>query len=312
MKSFVKSSLLLLCFALILSSCGKSSLPPTLGDQNTIYSYVPLDPLPVFEEGGRSCEGRSAPAKYKKLLESLPDQAVRLAITQTNAKVTGSFSAVAVGIEGNSYQVILDYISVDAAQLPVYVKRWKVDKNGQRGAAVPLYSSESKDSIQYSIKGAPRINPYDPDVSNRKLQKNESDGELVVVPVYVGVGLRLTASIVVLKGSVSLSSLGAISAAAEAGKITGTLTVQTLGITGKSVATTLPLPSEINPTTIQNSILALGSIKAILHDETSAIVEPRVVGFYNPLGSNQQITNGIVSCLAENPITWYRPCKDLN
>jgi hypothetical protein len=64
---------------------------------------------------------------------------------------------------------------------------------------------------------------------------------------------------------------------------------------------------EINQTTIQNAILSIGSIKAILYDD-STVVNPRVLGIYNPIGGGQEIVNGIISRLAEKPITWYRPC----
>src|SRR5262249_49802758 len=101
--------------------------------------------------------------------------------------------------------------------------------------------------------------------------------------------------------------LGAISAAAEAGKISGSLVVQTLGITGKPVSTALPLPSEINPTTIQNAILALGSIKAVLYDPKTEI-SPRVVGIYNPIGGGPEFVNDLVSNLARAPTPWPRPC----
>ena len=125
--------------------------------------------------------------------------------------------------------------------------------------------------------------------------------------MYVGVGLRLIASVTVRKGSVNLSSLGVLAADAQAGKVTGTLVVQTLGITGKSVSTSLPLPSDLNQTTIQNAIVSLGSIKAILYDKNTD-VDPRVVGIYDPVGGGQQVVNGIISVLASNPINWNRPC----
>src|SRR5690606_32243655 len=93
----------------------------------------------------------------------------------------------------------------------------------------------------------------------------------VIVPVYVGVGLRLTANITVLKGEVNLGNLFAIGGEASSEKISGTLVVQTLGISGKTISASIPMPSEINSTTIQNAILALGTIKAVMYENDTRI-----------------------------------------
>ena len=304
--------ILFIGFSIFLSSCAafknNSNLPSTLGEGNSGYSYIPLDPLPIFQAAGRSCPEVDVKAstthaknEYKSLLASLPDQAVRLAITQLNSSGSVSYGPVALGVEGSSYQVILDYITVDATQLPIYVRR--VTQAGQR---VSVYNNNIKVATRYETESAPRIDPNNP--SPTEIKVDSTKGALVVIPVYIGVGLRLTASIIVKKGKVNLSSLASLAAAAEAGKLTGTLTVQTLGITGNIVSAALPLPSEINQTTIQNAILALGSIKAIIHDEANTVISPRVVGIYNPIGGGQDLTNGIISRLAEQPIKWYRPC----
>lgn len=292
---------------LILSGCKSlPELPKTIGEANSAYTYIPIDPLPIFEEQGRSCE-INLDVKFKDLLESLPDQAVRLAIAQLNGTASGSFGPASVGFENNTYQVVLDYISVDATQLPVYIRR-EISSGPDAGKEIPLYDDKIDFSSRYIIKAAPRINPFSAG-SSKQYTRNESEGELVVFPVYIGVGLRLTATVYVIEGSVILSSLGAIAAEAQAGKLTGSLTVQTLGITGNNVSTTLPLPSEINQSTIQNAILSLGSIKAVLYDEENTKITPRVVGIYNPVGGGKEVVNGIISVLAENPISWYRPCE---
>ncbi|WP_179345005.1 hypothetical protein [Winogradskyella ursingii] len=291
---------------LLISCKSLPSLPQTLGEANSAYTYIPIDPLPVFEEPGRSCKEVENELAFKDLLESLPDQAVRLAIAQLNGSASGSFGPASIGYENNSYQVVLDYISVDATQLPVYLKR--VVLSGPRaGERVPLYDELPNTPTRYVVKGAPRINPYAS--SDTEYIRNENDGELVVFPVYIGVGLRLTATVDVIEGNVNLSSLASIAAEAQAEKLTGSLTVQTLGITGNNVSTSLPLPSEINQSTVQNAILSLGSIKAVLYDEENTKITPRVVGIYNPVGGGQEVVNGIISVLAENPIVWYRPCK---
>jgi hypothetical protein len=60
------------------------------------------------------------------------------------------------------------------------------------------------------------------------------------------------------------------------------------------------MPSEINPTTLQNAIMALGAIKAKLYDQGTSI-NPRVVGVYNNLGGGQETINAFISILLEQP-----------
>ena len=61
------------------------------------------------------------------------------------------------------------------------------------------------------------------------------------------------------------------------------------------------MPSEINPTTIQNAILALGTIKAKLYDPNT-VITPRAVGVYNYIGGSSKTINKFVSSiLIERP-----------
>lgn len=127
---------------------------------------------------------------------------------------------------------------------------------------------------------------------------NAKNPELLV-PVYIGVGLRFTANISVNKGSVNLGDLFAIGAAASAERITGTLIVQTLGISGEGVSATIPFPSEINNNSIQNAILSLGAIKAKIYDPNTSI-SPRIVGVYNTLGGGSKTINTFISSLLKD------------
>lgn len=117
-----------------------------------------------------------------------------------------------------------------------------------------------------------------------------------IVPVYLGVGLRLSATITVNKGEVDLGNMFALGAAASAEKISGTLVLQTLGISGESISASIPFPSEINNNSIQNAILALGAIKAKIYDENTSIT-PRVVGVYNSLGGGTKTINTFISSI---------------
>lgn len=266
-------------FGSLLAGCAEFSgssfpdYPSTPAEVFAGYSYVPLDPLPVDAFVDENCKQKPS------ILSQLPDNAVRIAVRKLSGAGSLGFGPAQVGVQGNSYQVILDYINADVSNMRFKYSGGDVTRGGEP-ASLTL------------------VDRYAPAGTNE-----------FVIPVYVGIGLRLTANVTVRKGTVNLGSLGALSAAAEAEKLTGSLIVQTLGITGKQVTSSLPLPSELNPTTIQNAIQSLGSVKAIVYDEGNTIVTPRVTGIYNPLPSNDQKTiNLIVSELARQPIPWWQRC----
>ena len=255
-----------------LSGCGFLAPPQTVGEYYSGYSYVPLDPLPVFVAANANCGA---------LNRELPDNSVRIAVRDLSGSGSLGFGPVKLGYAGSSYRVILDYINADVANFRFHYVGSNI-LEGATPAAVTLVDQATTSTAA-------------------------SDQGEIVIPVYVGVGLRLTADVTVHKGSVNLSSLGALSAAAEAKQITGSLVVQTMGVTGPKIQSALPLPSELNATTIQNAIVSVGAIKALM-GEQGTLLRPRVLGIYNPMKqSNQQTINLIVSQLVGPPPIIWRP-----
>lgn len=309
--------------------------PETLAEKQTSYSYIPFDPLPVQTLLGASCTPDADEKMLKSIdkvvlrdiRESFPDQTVRLAVAEFDASGGLSFGPATVGYEGNSYQVIIDYVNSDTATGSFLVKRevagqiptkkwWGgsyVWPNYKKGQQVKLFE-RVPDSVvtNYTVLPNPNDSLFQAFQEKSKVDKNiagliKEGYEVVNLPVYVGVGLRLTATIKVLKGEVNLSGLPEISAEAKAGNLSGTLVVQTLGATGELVSSNLPLPSELDRTTTQNAILSLGAIKALLPDEKMRIT-PRVIGIYNPVGGGRSFVNGVITALAADRLTWYQPC----
>lgn len=300
---------------LLLASCthGQGDLPSSVGERSSGFGYVPLDPLPVNDQGGANCRTRSrsaeTPHNYKDLLDSLPDNAVRIAVAKYEANGGLSYGPVTVGTKNNDYQVILDYINVDTANILFELGRFD-PVSGEVRSIFDIGVASNPNARVYARRIV-QLNAEDWGLVTREVRKIHKETDLVNIPVYVGVGLRMTANIHVTKSGVKLTSLGAIAAEAEKNNVTGTLVVQTLGITGTQVSTTLPMPSELNETTVQNVILALGSIKAIVPDTRATRLAPRVTGIYNPLGSGDaRLVNSIVSELARQPVEWPRPCKE--
>lgn len=304
-------------FAIALSALtqllGCATTPPTSqAERLSGYTYIPVDPFSVRTNPGNACEEADAAtlAKrvdvkdviYKDLLEALPDNAVRVSIQRYSSTGEVSYGVGSVSGDVDSYKLTVDYINSDT----VNEKFWlgKFAERSDSSEVVPVNLSESIDkdkyvdgSLSYDIR---RItDPASP--------KPGAKYEQVNLPVYVGVGLRVTASIESSKGAATITGLGSLAARAEASNLDGFLVTQTLGINGQGVAGALPIQSELNPTTAQNAIVAVGSIKALLYEE-GTIVAPRVVGLYLPFPGGEPLVNAIVSELSKEQVVWERPC----
>lgn len=273
---------------LSISGCATTDLeePRTLGERNAGYNYIPLDPLPVSAASLGRCVARSdKPNVVADFMDALPDNAVRIAIQDVSAAGQGALGPISLGTSGRQYRVTLDYVTADTTNIAFVLST--------TDGSDPITAMTERREGTVILRRASGVTP--------------DNAREVVIPVYVGVGLRLTAFVDVRRGNVNLASLGALAASAEANRTAGTLAVQTLGISGQQVASQLPLPSELNATTVQNAIQSLGAVKAILFDRDTAIA-PRVTGIYNPLpSSDPRIVNQIVTGLAEDSVPWT-PC----
>ena len=87
----------------------------------------------------------------------------------------------------------------------------------------------------------------------------------------VGVGLRLISLITTAEAGINISDLYSIGLAAKEGKLSGTLIIEVIGIKSREVTSLIPLPSEINQTTIQNAMQALATIKSKIYDEETSL-----------------------------------------
>jgi hypothetical protein len=258
--------LFILLLAFLLHSCSSSKVTPSPDTKfftfsssgNISFGYQPIDPIPVKLS---VVDTTSTTSKNTKLMNSLPDESMRLAIGEVIGNMGVSFGPIKFGVKNNTYIVILDYIKYDT-------KPFKINY---------------EDLIKPNV------------VSTRP-----QTGSLIV-PVYVGVGLRLTATVTVREDGVDLNDFYGLGLAAQQKKVTGTLVIQTLGVSGSSISSLIPMPSELNATTIQNAILSLGAIKAKMYEEDTQIT-PRIVGLYNSYVGSLS-TNEFMSSFLTGDIT---------
>ncbi len=275
--------------------------------------------------------------------EALPDIAIRYAVAQYTGTGDVTFGASQTTNKGDAYRAVLDYVNVDEVPLTFLIRKQvaytaeALEKKKKTPKEMPPEwvrlsdpvgkdfevlnyevimvpqepnncDSESSESIAECIRAT--INSSEEIVEKAKTE-NTAQYEIHTFPVYLGVGLRLTADFRALKNGVTLSGLGAIGVAAESEAIAGTLTVQTLGVSGKSIATALPLPAKLDQTTIEQSVLAIGTSRALLYNQSDRNLlqaSPRVVGIYSPVGSDPKLINAIYSELSTTRVKWFRPC----
>lgn len=313
--------------ALVLAGCAHTLNLQTPAARESGYTYIPIDPFPVpTYPDKKSCnlanasseaeyQARLKAVKYRPLLESLPDNAVRMSIEQFDNSGNVKYGPAGIGAKGESYKVTVDYVNSDTTNFRVRIAKTATNKITNMYEYIDILNPVDEikydiNSIGYEVKAIPSY------ISSFASTVKEPDGpkktkELYYeynIPVYVGIGLRVTANVDVIGANANISGLGVIGAEAETNTVKGSLIVQTLGINGKSIAAALPIQSELNRTTAQNAIVAVGSIKALLYDDKTATA-PRVVGMYLPFPGGKPLVNAIISEMSKgDSIYWTRLC----
>ncbi|MGE5048252.1 MAG: hypothetical protein ACM3PC_06770 [Deltaproteobacteria bacterium] len=295
-----------------LCACSWSSKSTrTQAEERSGYNYVPIDPMPAVEESP-ACD--TSKQRLLGVIESLPDSAVRTLVEQVDESGNVKFGAGMISEKGSAFRVTVDFINTTTVSVPFLIKKTAEiygDKNHTR-ETISLWE-ETKG--RYAI-GSERYVVFRQESTIFRLQSkaassaNINEFTPINIPVYVGLGIRVKSAGTTLAGNVDISGLAAIGFQAEAKTITGSLVAQTLGISGKSVTSALPLHSDLNMTATTDAIGAAGSIKAQLFS-SDTVVSPRVVGFYLPLVADVALINAVVSALSDGtapPLKWSRPC----
>ena len=261
--------------------------PQTMGavEQGPAYGYRPLDPLTVNLN-----HPDKVPVTNCRILELLPDETMRFAVGDVTESGSVSFGLAKAGLAGRRYVVIVDFMLSDTMSVPAV---------GGMPAATP---TAAVSAMAASATAAPAVVVPTPTPPVPKPVTNGASVAERFVPTYVGLGLRLTANLMVKEGEVDLGNLVAIGAAAETRRVYGTLVIQTLGISGEGVASSIPIPSEISASSIQNALVAIGTIKSKIYDEKTTL-SPRVVAIYNTFGKDTQNFNTFFAGLMRNAPT---------
>jgi hypothetical protein len=308
------------------------------------YTYVPVEAIridgfepcecaqPAAQPGGKTA-AEIAAERNKEVLKYLPDNALRISVQEIKANGEIKFGAVGATAKGSRYLVTFDHIISDSSSFDIWIAKTAIDWSTGIRQPIPIRDRLNSGTHiigteQYHFRAESPDNQTPPsDVEIKQifypwklkkmfawLDKEQFDhnlaeaGELKLtyeklsIPMYIGVGLRVEAEIVSAEGGLNISGLQSLSGS----QFSGNLVTKTLGINGEGVQAAIPSDSELNRTSIQNSIIATAKIKTLLYagGDTALSLTPRVVGIYLPVPADLKLINGIIGKLSGADIIW--------
>ena len=212
--------------------------------------------------------------------DAFPDITSRFALATLSTAANVSYGPVSGAAKNTQYRATSDYVNTDTVPVTVWIEELHADDPAGPGYDVQIGDPKDGKHSQY------------------------------VVPVLIGVGFRVTAEFVAVDAKAELTGMGVIGANASASKLRGSLMVEALGASGKAIATSIPIASKLDQTTVENAILAVGAGRAFMYGDQSkdTYIVPRVVGMFSP-GNHAHLVNAIYSEIMAKGVDWQRPCK---
>lgn len=270
--------------------------------------YQPLDPIQIKiqKKIGDTID-------MKQLIHELPNESTRVAMGRLSQSGSITFGPLSVAKEGQTYAVIIDYVKYINTSIPTryledgnfmkykeFVNRYQSLEGTIRKIPEELkgYNVKITKSELTTNSGLVNSSSFELMPPNSKdLGSQRSVNHLVNLPVYVGVGVRIQATFTVVKDSVNMSSLYGIATAATQNDLIGTLVIQALGISGKSISPLMPVSDEISKSSVQAALMSLSSIKSKMYDDETTIY-PQVIAFglpYNILGARDLVESTLIT-----------------
>jgi hypothetical protein len=260
------------------------------------------------------------------MTQALPDVAVRFAVAEFKADTGLEFGPAALTTKNKNYRAVLDFVNSDSVTVRFLIRKvaivdgteiyFHLSDDIDKAKPGLVYGYQAKlipDQPNFESESQFSLNPAQVNALRGEDLLNAKGWTEVAFPIYIGVGFRLTADFQALQGKVALGGLGAIGANADANKLTGSMTLQSIGVNGLGTTTALALPNKLDQTTIEQSILAIGTGRALIYtdkEESKVRLSPRVIGLYSPIGSDPRMVNAVYSELSTVLVPWVRPCRE--
>lgn len=330
----MRSKRIACCLAFVLVGCPHTQtdpgelVPKSLGERSSGFGYIPLDGLTAIETlDPVSCgteDQSDTDVVPMPIVQSLPDISVRFAVAAYTNEGALSWAPVQVTGKGQLYHAILDYVNVDEIPQTFWARKYvKTVKNEIQSRPI-LEALDSGDLVVgYDVRSTEPIEVTGSittsDTARYQSAINSPDAlraavyDELTIPIYVGIGVRLTADVQALQAGVALNSIGGIAASAERNALAGNLTIQTIGASGSTIATSLPLPNKMDQTTAENAIIGLATTRSRIYTsdgESNTVTRtPRVVALYSPVVADPRFVSAVYSQLAKKPPIWLHRCS---
>ena len=111
------------------------------------------------------------------------------------------------------------------------------------------------------------------------------------IPLFIGVGVRLHARFKVMDDDapISLDTMGIL---ADRGEISGTLSIQTIGVSGRDISALLPMPGAISQEMLQQAMQAVRAVKTRMYegDRYKIHLVPQLLSYENNTGQDVDIS----------------------
>lgn len=313
--------LISLFISMFMLSCGNKYISQE--ERVSGYTYIPMEALSV-----KGLPDNSSPADVLALMH---DNTIRVSVQEINSDGQLAYGPIGVTSKTSRYKITFDHVISDSQTFDIWIAKTAISwDTGIREAvsvkARLISSTHLIGSEQYHFRhtapgkelcddlkinqqwGRWNLRGWRKFPDAEKIEAANTDPkkmrylnfERVSIPVYLGLGLRAEAELQDLSGELKISGLGSLSAT----EVSGNLITRTLGVNGSSVQAALPSDSELNRTSIQNSIISIAKIKTLLYTDADIQLNPRVVGMYLPLPADLKLINGLISEMAGTDITW--------
>lgn len=228
--------------------------------------YQPISPLPVLVFNYTD----TLDVNNKSILEELTDENTRFAVRELNQNVEANYSSfLKAAKKKTNYEVIFDWIKYNSTIV------LSVDPSKNVKLLMP---SDRYLSLLDKRNNAKKLSSFMDSIS--------TGGNMI--KLVIGVGIRVKATVDINKRNVSLSGIMNIGASASEDKLSGSVEIQSLGITGESVTSLIPLPVELSKSSIQNLLINISAIREKIYtlektDNEFLKVQttPRILGYEN-------------------------------
>jgi hypothetical protein len=107
---------------------------------------------------------------------------------------------------------------------------------------------------------------------------DNKDNDTAQYTALVGVGVRMVAKVKTLKSGLKITDLFQLGIEASKSNVIGSLEVQAFGLTSDRISSIIPVTSNLSPTSIENALQAVATIKSLMHESTTKVT-PQVIAF---------------------------------